>query len=89
MLGYIEETVINPAEQIILVAHTDRRKQAEMYAEMIKEKFAPKEVLLCEVFAADGVNVGPGLCAAYYFGTEITHGLEKEREIIDKLMQVK
>ena len=89
MLGYIEETVIDPKDQIILVAHTDRKKQAETYAAMIKEKFAPKEVLLCEVFAANGVNVGPGLCAAYYFGSEITQGLEKEREIIDRLTQAK
>ena len=89
MLGYIEDTVIDAKDQIIVVAHTDRKKQAEIYRQMIIDKFHPKDVILCEVFMANGINVGPGLCAAYYFGQPISEGLEKEKAVIEKYAQAK
>lgn len=86
MLSYIENTIENPEEQIIVVAHTNRRAQAERYMQLIKEKFNPKEIYLNDVYPACGINIGPGLMAAYYMGKEISSGLEKEKELITSLL---
>ena len=84
LLSYIEETIENPGEQIIFVAHTSRRSFAEQYKKMIEDKFHPKAVYLNDVFPANGINIGPGLMAAYYFGKPISEGLKKETEIMSK-----
>lgn len=78
---YINKTIKSPEKQIIFVAHTARRKQAEALAGIINEKVGPKEVIITYVYPASGINIGPGLFAAYYFGTEITD-LKYEKEII-------
>ena len=86
MLSYIENTIVNPEEQIIIVAHTNRRAQAEHYMQLIKEKFNPKAIYLNDVYPACGINVGPGLMAAYYMGKEISVGLEKEKALISSIL---
>ena len=85
LLGYIEKTIENPEEQIIFIAHTDRLKQAELYKEMIEQKFHPKAVCINGVHPACGINVGPGLMAAYYVGKPISRDLSEERAIIESL----
>lgn len=86
LMTYIEKTIIDPENQIILIAQTNRMKFAEQYKEMIINKFHPKEIHIVDVHMACGVNVGPGLMAAYYMGTPITEGLTVERDIIEKAL---
>ncbi|MCL2720022.1 MAG: DegV family EDD domain-containing protein [Treponema sp.] len=82
---YIEKTIKSANEQIIFVAHSARKKQAEILASKIIEKIKPKEVIICNVYPMCGINVGPGLLGAYYFGTEITD-LKFEKEIINDIV---
>ena len=87
-VDYIEKTIKSANEQIVFVAHSARRQQAEILASKIKEKIKPKEVIISNIYPMSGINVGPGLLAAYYFGTEITdlaHEKEIIREIVSKL----
>ena len=86
LLDYIGETIENPEEQIIFVAHTNRLPQAEAYKKMIEERFHPKAVYINDVFPCCGINVGPGLMAAYYVGKPISSDLSVEREIIGRLL---
>lgn len=85
LMGYIEKTIEAPEEQIIFIAHTNRPAQAEQYKTMIEEKFHPKAVYINEVHPACGINVGPGLMAAYYVGKPISKDLGEERAIIEAL----
>ena len=78
---YIKKTITSANEQIIFVAHSARRKQAEKLAKLIEENIKSKEVIVCNIYPISGINVGPGLIAAFYFGTEITD-LKREKEII-------
>ena len=71
-IKYIEKTIINPEEQIIFIAQTARMKQALELKQKIEERFKPKEVIINDVMPQNGINIGPGLCAAYYFGKEIS-----------------
>jgi len=85
---YIKKTIVSANEQIILVAHSARREQAEILASLIKEQVKPKEVIICNIYQRSGINVGPGLIAAFYFGTELTD-LKREKEILDEIISTK
>lgn len=86
LLKYIEATIENPTEQDIVIAQTSRLPQAEAYKKMIEEKFSPKSVTICDVFPTNGINVGPGLMAAYYVGKPISKDLVEEKALIEKLL---
>ena len=83
---YIKKTIKSANEQMILVAHSARRAQAEILASKIRAEVKPKEVLVCNIYPMSGINAGPGLVAAYYFGTEITD-LKQEKEIICEIVK--
>ncbi len=85
LLGYIEETIEDPEDQIIFIAQTNRMKQALEYKAMIEERFHPKAVIINDVYPMCGINIGPGLMAAYYMGKPISDDLSSEREILEKL----
>lgn len=82
LLGYIEKTIENPQDQVIFIAQTNRYKAAEKYKALIEEKFSPKAVVIKDVYPSCGTNIGPGLMAAYYMGTEISKDLSFEKDII-------
>lgn len=82
---YMEKTITNPEEQVIFVAHTNREQAALKLAEMIREKFNSKEIIIQPVGMACGASIGPGLCAAFYKGTKISEGLKAERAIMDEI----
>ncbi len=86
LLDYIENTIENSSEQTIFIAQTNRMTQAEKYREMIMERFKPKDVIIVSVMPFCGVNVGPGLMAAYYVGKPISKGLDQEKALIQKLL---
>ena len=86
LLKYMENTIIDPQNQTIFIAQTSRYPQAVQYKEMIEEKFKPKEVAIVDVFPMCGINIGPGLMAAYYSGKPISKDLAEEKALIEKLI---
>ncbi len=89
LLAYIEETIEHPEDQIIFIAQTNRLPQAEEYKKMIEERFHPKAVYINDVFPSCGINIGPGLMAAYYVGKPISKDLSEERAILEKAIGAK
>lgn len=89
LLKYMEATIEDPENQIIMIAETFRYPQAEVYKAMIEEKFHPKAVYIQDVYASCGVNVGPGLMAAYYVGRPISKDLSEERALIENALAAK
>lgn len=82
LINYIRETIVNPEEQIIFIAQTNRMKQAEEYKKLIEDAFHPKAIYINDVFPSCGINIGPGLMAAYYIGKPISRDLETEKKIL-------
>lgn len=82
LMYYIENTIENPQDQVIFIAHTCRQAQAETYKKMIEDTFHPKAVHLLSVFPMCGISIGPGLMAAYYSGKPISQDLSEERAIL-------
>lgn len=89
LLSYIEGTIEDPGEQIIFIAQTNRLPQAEEFKKLIEEKFKPKAIYIKDVFPSCGINVGPGLMAAYYVGRPISKDLGFERELLNKYLEAK
>ena len=85
MIGYIEKTIEDPEDQTVFIAQSCRRRQAEEYKRLIEERIKPKAVVINDVYPACGINIGPGLMAAYYVGSPISKGLEAEKKIFEEL----
>ena len=86
LMKYIEATIENPEDQVIFIAQSCRYPQAEAYKKMIEEKFRPKAVYINDVYPFCGINVGPGLMAAYYVGKPISDDLSTERALIEQFI---
>ena len=85
-IKYMHKTVINPGEQIMFVAHSNRLAAAEMLRDMIIKEFSPREVIINDVGMSCGASIGPGLCAAFYWGEEISENMEKETAIMQEII---
>lgn len=87
VIKYMRETVENPSEQIMFVAHSNRPEAAAVLADMIQKEFSPKEIIISQVGMSCGASIGPGLCAAFYYGSEISENNEKEKEIMERIIE--
>lgn len=87
VIKYMRKTVKNPQDQIMFVAHSNRPKAAEALKEMIIKEFNPKEVILNHVGMSCGASIGPGLCAAFYYGEEISEEMKREKEIMAEILE--
>ncbi len=87
VIKYMHKTIENPEEQIIFVAHSNRLAAAELLRDMIIKEFSPKEVIINDIGMSCGASIGPGLCAAFYWGKEISENMETEQEIMKEIVE--
>ena len=83
-IEYMKKTIKNPHDQIIFVSQALRRKEAIKLGEMIKAEFKPKDVIITNIYPSSGINCGPGLFVAFYFGTRITD-LSYEKSVFNEI----
>lgn len=84
-IKYMKETGIDLDKQLIFIAHSNRYQQALRLKELIEEAFHPAEIIVTDVGMACGASIGPGLCAAFYYGKPISEDLSDEKAIMKKL----
>lgn len=87
VIRYMRETIEEPEKQIVLIAHSNRPQAAELLAQMVRDEFSPKEVIINHIGMSCGSSIGPGLCAAYYYGTEISEGMTREKAIMESIIE--
>lgn len=87
VIEYMRGTIENPEEQIIFVAHSNREEAAQVLAQRIRETFNPKEIIINHVGLSCGASIGPGLCAAFYQGKEISEGLVEEQALMNSIIE--
>lgn len=85
-IEYMRKTIVKPEEQIIWLTDTNRPETIKELKERIEKEFHPKEIIYVPCGPACGVNIGPGLAAAYYFGTPITEGSVEEQKLMDEIL---
>ncbi len=86
VIEYMRGTIKHPEEQIIFVAHSDREQAAQVLAQRVQEAFSPKEIIINHVGMSCGASIGPGLCAVFYHGSEISEGLVEEQALMDRII---
>ena len=84
-IKYMKETGIDLDKQLLFIAHSNREQQAQRLAELVKENFNPKEIIITDVGMACGSSIGPGLCAVYYVGKPLSENNEEEKAIMKAL----
>ena len=87
VIDYMHGTVENPEEQIMFVAHSNRAQAAEVLAKRVQETFHPKEIIINHVGMSCGASVGPGLCAVFYQGKEISENMEQEQALMNTIIE--
>lgn len=85
-VDYMRRTIREPEQQVIFIAHSNREAAAQRLAQMIREAFSPKEIIITPVGMSCGASIGPGLCAAFYVGAPISEDGEKERGIMAEIL---
>ena len=87
VIEYMRGTVEKPEEQIVFVAHSNRPAAAELLRDRILKEFHPKEVIVNDVGMSCGASIGPGLCAAFYWGREISEDMAYEKALMNKILE--
>ena len=85
-LEYVKRTIVNPEDQLILIGHTLKAEDAQIYKKAVEETFHPKAVEILRVDMSCGANIGPGMLGVYYFGKKASEGLEEEKKIMDEIV---
>lgn len=87
VIEYMRNTVENPEDQIVFIAHSNREQTAQVLAKQVQEAFHPKEIIINHVGMSCGASIGPGLCAVFYEGREISENMEYEQALMDQILQ--
>lgn len=87
VIEYMRGTVEQPEDQIMFVAHSNRPAVAELLRDMILKEFHPKEVIINDVGMSCGSSIGPGLCAAFYWGKEISEDMAYEKALMNNILE--
>ncbi len=70
LVKHMEETVINPEEQIVFISHGDCLEDAEYVGKQVKEKLHVKDVMIHILDPVIGAHSGPGTVALFFLGTK-------------------
>ncbi len=86
-LKYLKNTIVKPEEQIIVICESNRKKRANIFAEQLKKEVKAKDVIIMSLDQSCGPNIGPGLCAYFYFGIPLSTNRESEIKLFNKLKE--
>ncbi|MDU7110781.1 MAG: DegV family protein, partial [Clostridium perfringens] len=64
----LEKRIVNPNEQTIFIAHSDCIEDAETLAEMIREKYTVKDIIIDYIGIVIGSHTGIGTLAVFFLG---------------------
>ena len=70
LVDTMAKTVIHPEDQTIFISHGDCWEDARTVADMVKERFGVKEVIMNYVGPVIGAHTGPGVVALFYIAKE-------------------
>jgi len=70
LVDKMEETAIDPANQVIFISHGDCLEDAQAVADDIRARFGTKEIVINYVGPVIGSHTGPGVVALFFIGKE-------------------
>lgn len=77
IVSLLKESIIDPEEQTIYVAHSDcKEEEYTRVCELIKSEIGCKEVYTCYIGPIIGASVGPDAIGVFGFGKSVTFNAE-------------
>ena len=70
LVDEMEKRAINPSEQTVFISHGDCLEDAEYVADLVRERFGVKQIVINHVGPVIGAHSGPGTVALFFLGTE-------------------
>lgn len=70
LVDHMEESVVDPAGQVVFISHGDCEADAKKVAEEVKRRFGVKSVFLNQVGPVIGAHSGPGTVALFFLGRQ-------------------
>lgn len=69
LVEHMKETATDPANQTVFIVHGDCLEDAETVAQMVRDEFGVKDIIINFVGPVIGAHSGPGTLALFYLGT--------------------
>ena len=66
----MKEHVVDPENQVIFISHGDCADEANHLAELVRETFHPKEILVGYIGPVIGAHAGPGTVALFFLADQ-------------------
>lgn len=70
LVDRMEQTAIDPKDQTVFICHGDCLEDAELVAQMVKDRFGVQDVYINYVGPVIGAHTGPGVIGLFYLGVE-------------------
>ena len=70
LMDKMEQTAIDPHSQTVFISHGDCPEDAQTLAQMVRERFGVREIVINSIGPVIGAHSGPGTLALFYIGTE-------------------
>ncbi len=70
LVNRMEQTAIDPRDQTVFISHGDCLEDAELVAQMIRDRFGVQNIYLNYIGPVIGAHAGPGTVALFYMGVE-------------------
>ncbi len=70
LLDHMINTFTPSEEQMVFIGHGDTVEDAQFLAQLIREKFTVKDIVINPIGPVIGSHSGPGTIALFFFGTE-------------------
>ena len=69
LVDKMEKTVTEEGKKTVFISHGDCLKDAELVADMVRERFGTEDIHINYVGPVIGAHSGPGTLALFYLGT--------------------
>ncbi len=70
LISRMEKTVENPQDQVVFIGHGDCLDDAKYVANIVKEKFGVKDIIIGFIGPIIGTHSGPGTVALFFMGSK-------------------
>ena len=70
LVDKMEQTAIDPADQMVFISHSDCIDDAQLVAQMAKDRLGVQNVYINHIGPVIGAHVGPGTVVLLYVGVE-------------------
>lgn len=70
LVAHMEQTIIDPKNQVIFISHGDCLEDAQKLGKMIEEKIGIKQIIYNHIGPVIGAHSGPGTLALFFLATK-------------------